>query len=349
MEQAAFARRDSGLVPAVLEEYGAVTRAALERYLKPREPRRHLYDPLADYPLRSGRMLRPSLLIAAVRAFGGSIDSAINTAVALELIHNAFLVHDDVEDEGLERRGRPTLNVLHGAPMAVNVGDALALSALRPLMGNRVVLGPRLTLRILEEAERMIRESIEGQAIELGWRRDNTVGLSEEDYLRMVLKKTCWYTTIFPIRAGALIATRDDAPLDRLTQFGFFLGTAFQIQDDVLNLVGDHEAYGKELDGDIFEGKRTLMMVRLLQRANPSELTRLVETLGFSRRERTREQVRWIRERMDAYGCIEEGRRVAHAFAGAACHEHTVALGHLPDSRDKRFLWEVTHWVLNRA
>jgi geranylgeranyl diphosphate synthase, type II len=338
----------SRLVVEVLGEYGALARRAVRRYLEPREPRRHLYDPVADYPLRAGRMLRPTLLIAAGRAFGADVESTLSSAVALELLHNAFLVHDDVEDEGLERRGRPTLNVLHGAPVAVNVGDALAALALRPLLDNRQVLGPRLTLRVFEETERMIRDSIEGQAMELGWRGDNVVGLRDDDYLRMVLKKTCAYTTIFPLRVGALIGTRDGVSLDHLTRFGFFLGAAFQIQDDVLNLVGDAKRYGKEIDGDLWEGKRTLMMIRLFQRATPSELVRLIDALGGSRSARTAPQVRWMRERMDAYGCIEHARAAAHALAGAARHEYDLALGGLPESRDKRFLWELTHWVLDR-
>ncbi|HXK17528.1 MAG TPA: polyprenyl synthetase family protein, partial [Polyangiaceae bacterium] len=310
---------------------------------------RYLYDPVADYPLRGGRMLRPTLVIATARAFGADLDSALNTAVALELLHNAFLVHDDVEDEGLERRGRPSLNVLHGTPVAVNVGDALSILSLRPLLENRYRLGPRVAMRILEEAERMVRESIEGQAIELGWRSDNTLGLQDADYLRMVLKKTCAYTTIFPLRAGALIGSRDSADLDRLTRFGFFLGAAFQIQDDVLNLVGDHARYGKELDGDIWEGKRTLMMIRLLQCASASEVSRLAEALGEPRARRSAEQVSWIRERMDAYGCIEYAQHFAHGLAGAANHELSVAFAGLPESRDKRFVSELSRWMLSRT
>lgn len=339
----------SSIVPEVLDEYGTLARGMLSAYLGVGEPRRHLYGPAADYPLRRGRMLRPSLLIASTRAFGGTVESAIHTAVALELLHNAFLIHDDVEDDGLERRGRPTLNVLHGVPIAVNVGDALATLALRPLLDNRQALGPLLTLRILEEAERMIRDSIEGQAIELGWRQDNAVGLRDEDYLQMVLKKTCAYTTMFPIRVGALIGTRGGMVLDRLTRFGFFVGAAFQIQDDVLNLIGDHARYGKELDGDIWEGKRTLMMIRLFHTATPPELKRLVDALRRPRGERTEKDVRWIRERMEAYGCIEYARQAAHALAGAACHEYDRILAQLPECRDKRFLWELPRWVLHRA
>ncbi len=250
------------LVVATLAEYGGLTRAALGDYLQPREPRRHLYDLVADYPSRGGRMLRPSLCIATARAFGAGREDAVRTAVALELLHNAFLVHDDVEDESDERRGRPTLHALHGVPLAVNVGDALTLLGLRALLDNRLRLGPWLTMRILEEAERMARETVEGQAVELGWRRDNATELTETDYLQMVLKKTCWYTTIWPSRVGALIGTRSDRDLDRFLRFGFFLGAAFQIQDDLLNLLGDRARYGKEIDGDVWEGKRTVMPAR---------------------------------------------------------------------------------------
>ena len=159
--------------------------------------------------------------------------------MALELLHNAFLVHDDLEDESEERRGRPTLHVRHGAPLAINAGDALAVLSLRPLIDNVGTLGARLALRILEEAERMARESVEGQALELWWRQHHVIDLEEADYLRMVLKKTCWYTTIYPMRVGALIGTRDGVELDSYLHFGFFVGAAFQIQDDLLNLVGD--------------------------------------------------------------------------------------------------------------
>src|SRR5882724_9678782 len=216
-----------GIVPQVLDGYGAATRAVLARYLAPRAPERHLYDLVADYPRRGGRMLRPSLCIATACAFGAEPDDAVRSAVALELLHNAFLVHDDVEDESDERRGRPTLHALHGVSVAVNVGDALTLLGLRALIDNRRSLGPRLTMRVLEEAERMARESIEGQALELGWRRDNAVALSDADYLEMVLKKTCWYTTIYPSRVGALIGTGSGHDLDRFIRFGFLLGAAF--------------------------------------------------------------------------------------------------------------------------
>ncbi len=333
----------------MLAEYGERTREALADYLRPREPRRHLYDLVADYPQRGGRMLRPSLCIASARAFGAPIEDAVHAAVALELMHNAFLVHDDVEDESDERRGRPTLNALYGTPIAVNVGDALIMLGLRALLDGRARLGPWLTMRVLEEAERMVCESIEGQAIELGWRRDNALDLTDEDYLQMVLKKTGWYTTIYPSRVGALIGTRGAVDPDRFLRFGFFLGAAFQIQDDLLNLDGDPARYGKELGGDIWEGKRTLMLIRLLGVADPDERERLAAFLERPRSARSPAEVGWVRARMDAYECLGYARRVAHGLAGAALHEYAQVYEGLPESRDKSFIQGVVGWVIERG
>ncbi|HYC53737.1 MAG TPA: polyprenyl synthetase family protein [Candidatus Binatia bacterium] len=337
------------IVPAVLEEYGAVTRKALREYLTPKAPRRYLYDLINDYPSRGGRMLRPSLCLATARAYGAPLAYAIHAAVALELIHNAFLVHDDVEDESLERRGRPTLPAMHGVALSVNVGDALAVTALRALLDSRGVLGHRLAGRVVEETERMMRESIEGQAMDLGWRQDNLTGLDERDYLDMVFRKTCWYTTIYPSRVGALVGGRDSETLDGFVRYGFFLGAAFQIQDDLLNLLGDHDAYGKELSGDLWEGKRTLMVIELLRASEGEERQRVAAILARPRSARSRQDVAWLRRCMDEHGCIEYARSVAHAMAGAAIHEASKIYGGLAPSRDKEFLEALPRWVLARA
>lgn len=340
---------DLSLVPEVLSEYGAIVRESLADYLEPRSPRRYLYDLVGDYPKRGGRMLRPSLCLATARAFGGKVDDGIHAAMALELIHNAFLVHDDVEDESLERRGKPTLPVLHGVPLSVNVGDALAVMALRVLLDSRSTLGHRLAGEVVDETERMMRESIEGQAMELGWRRDNAVDLDDEDYYSMVLRKTCSYTTIYPSRVGAMIGSRGRAKLDGFVRYGFFLGVAFQVQDDLLNLEGDHDRYGKELSGDLWEGKRTLMIIQLLRRASPEDRVRVEAILGKPREDRTEDEISWLALRVESYGCLDYAREIAHAMAGAAIHEAEKVYGTLPDSRDKRFLEALPRWVLARV
>ncbi|MGD0117588.1 MAG: polyprenyl synthetase family protein [Candidatus Binatus sp.] len=337
----------SGLVPMMLREYGDLTRAALTRYLPSREPRRYLYDLLSDYPQRGGKMMRPSICIAAARLFGAPLEDAMRSAVAIELIHNALLIHDDIEDGSEQRRGRPTLHRLHGVPLALNAGDTLTLMSFRPLLENRGQIGERLTLRIIEETERMARECAEGQAMELGWRRYNTTEVGDADYLEMVLKKTCWLATIYPIRVGALIGSRGSVDLDPFVRYGFFLGAAFQIQDDLLNLVGD-EGYGKEINGDIWEGKRTLMLIHTIRESSPEERARLSAILRGPREERTPSEVKWIRRLMDKYGCAEYARKIAHGLAGAALHEYSLLSVGLPDSRDKSFLEQLVTWVIER-
>lgn len=336
------------LVATTLKSYGDAARSILFDYLPAAEPKRYLYDLVADYPRRGGRAFRPSLCIATARAFGTPIEAALRTAVSIELIHNAMLIHDDIEDESEQRRGKPTMHVMHGVPMAINAGDMLSLLAMRPLLDNRQMLGLDLSLRILEETDRMARESAEGQALELGWRRDNEIGVSEADYLLMVLKKTCWLATIHPTRMGALIGTAGGLDLDRCIRFGFFLGAAFQIQDDLLNLEGDPDAYGKEIGGDIREGKRTIPLIHLLSSATASERERIRAMLERSRIERTDEDVAWVLDRMRAYGSLGYARQLAQGLAGAAQFEFEGLFGALPDSPDKRFLAALPVWVIER-
>ena len=340
-------REDDQVIPDVLAQYGELTRQALKEYLPQGSPQDYLYPLLGDYPNRGGKMMRASLCLATARVFGAEVEDAIASAVAIELLHNSFLIHDDIQDESDERRGLPTLHKVHGVPLALNAGESLSLLSLRPLRANFERLGSRLTLRIFEETERMAWESAEGQALELGWRRDNVMSVSEADYLLMVMKKTCWLATIHPCRVGALIGSRGAADLDRFIRFGFFLGAAFQIQDDLLNLTGG-AGYGKELNGDLLEGKRTIMTCHLFERLPPHDRSRLSTLFGMPRAERPATEVAWVRESMDELGSLTHAESVARGLAGAALHEFDSIFGELPDSRDKAFIRHLVRWVIER-
>jgi len=337
----------TGLVPRLLALYRDRTLAALLSELPSRSPA-YLYELVPSYPKRPGKGLRAALCLATCKALGGSLERALNSAAAIELFHNAFLVHDDVQDESESRRGGPTLQAEHGVGIAVNVGNAMNLLALCRLMANRAILGPQLAWRIMTETEEMMRHSLEGQAIELGWIRDNACDLTEDDYYRMCLKKTSWYTCIYPCRVGALIAGDGRVDLDRLYRFGWYLGAAFQIQDDLLNLVGDYAKYGKEIAGDLCEGKRTLMLIRLLAVAPEAERRALSEFLAKPRRERGEDAVRWLHGLLVERGTLEFAGRSARQLAAAAFAEGTAALSDVPDSEDKRFLLETALYVVDR-
>lgn len=242
-----------------------------------------LYDLMLDYPLREGKALRPALCIAVCRALGGKLESVLRSAAVLELYHNAFLIHDDIEDESLMRRGAPTLQRRHGVPIAVNVGDAMLALTLSPLLENIGVVGLGPALRILEAISQMVQESVHGQAVELDWVRRSEWGIDEDAYVQMVVLKTGWYSFITPVLIGGIAAKFDQDRVDQLAEFARLLSVAFQIQDDILNLDGLEVAYGKEIGGDLWEGKRTVPLLHLMRTASFEEREEVRRILELSR------------------------------------------------------------------
>jgi geranylgeranyl diphosphate synthase, type II len=313
-----------------------------------REPKKYLYNLVTLYPNRGGKGFRPGLCLSVCKMFGGEEMDAMNTAIALELYHNAFLVHDDIEDESEDRRGQPTMHTEFGIPIAINVGDAMNVLTFKPLMKNIALLGQQLSWQVFTEIEHMVLESVEGQAMELGWRRDNDCNLKDDDYMRMILKKTCWYTCIHPIRLGAVIGSKGNINPDIFNRFGYYLGAAFQIQDDLLNLEGEKEKYGKEIGGDILEGKRTLMLIHLLNSCTRREKKQLENYLQMQRNQRTPERTAQVMEWMYRYDCINYGKNAAKNLAGAALKEFYSVFGSLPDSEEKQFIENMILYMINR-
>jgi geranylgeranyl diphosphate synthase type II len=377
----------------VLEDYLAECKGAcdgeIDRLFAGGQPgSSSLYDLILDYPRRGGKALRPALSIAMCLGLGGHLEAILPTAATLELYHNAFLIHDDIEDESWRRRGRPTLHIDHGIPIAVNVGDAMLSMSLQPLLDNveRVGLGP--ALRILRAVAHMTRQTVDGQALELEWVRSNAWQLHDTDYLAMVELKTSWYSFITPLQVGAIAAGAGTDQLAPLESLGRHLGAAFQITDDLLNLRADPEEYGKEIGGDLWEGKRTLMLlhtlrcaehddrdraVRLLARRRPNVdgelglaalLDRLVARGELSKAGRAEitprlqgygtsepknlDEVQWLYELMHRVGSTEHARQIARRHARKAALE-LAGLDWFPGSRHRDVLCGLVDYVHERA
>ncbi|MCW4025708.1 MAG: polyprenyl synthetase family protein [Candidatus Bathyarchaeota archaeon] len=335
-------------IESMLKKYRDITSEAMEPFFVIKEPKRYLYDLLPQYPKRGGKGLRPGLCIATCRVFGGSTNSAIRSAASLEFFHNMFLIHDDIEDYSEFRRGKPTLHRRYGTPLAINAGDAMNCLASAPLIENTDILGPQLSSEVFYEISHMVRETVEGQAIELGWMHDNKITLTDKDYLRMTLKKTCWYTYIHPCRIGALIGRGGTENLDVFNKFGYYMGAAFQIQDDVLNLIGEKRKYGKEIGGDIWEGKRTLVLIHLLNHCTSSEREKIRIFLAKPRDKRLRGEVNWIFNLMMRYGSIKHAIVSARHLANEALKEFDIAYKDAVDSEDKRFIKGIVHYMIER-
>lgn len=307
-----------------------------------------LYDLILDYPLRLGKAFRPSLCIATCRAMGGRAHDVLRSAAVLELFHNAFLVHDDIEDGSLMRRGFPTLHRDYGVPIAVNVGDGIFALCLQPLLDNMRLIGMGKALRILQIITRMASESVEGQAIELDWVRRGAWMLRDRDYCLLSYKKTGWYSFIAPMQIGAVVAGATPAQLALLRKYAAYVGVAFQIQDDVLNLVADESRYGKEIGGDLWEGKHTLILMHMARSATARERAAAQRILAKSRAERTEADVRYLSDLIHRYGSIDYARSVALRLACKAEQTLQRASTWMPPSVHRDFLEAMTQYVTTR-
>lgn len=340
--------RNPGLPTELLDRYAAATRAQIARYLPAGEGAPFLDALIGEYPSRGGKMLRPAICIANAMLFKGSFEAAVRCAAAIELLHNALLIHDDVQDGSDLRRGLPTLHAMHGTALAINAGDALLFTALQPLLDAVRPYGPDVAHQVISATTTMARQTAEGQALELGWRDRNVTDLSEADYLRMALKKTAWMGMIWPAQLGVIIGSRGRISPERVIRFGHFLGLAFQIEDDLRNLSEDAE-YGKEQNGDLYEAKRTLMLIHLRAAADPPERTRIDAFLALERSQRTETEVLWVVAQMRAKGSIDHARRIAAAMAGCAEEEFEACYAGCPDDDNRAFLIGLVRWVFDRV
>jgi geranylgeranyl diphosphate synthase, type II len=307
-----------------------------------------LYDLMLDYPLRAAKGLRPALCIAACRALGGRLEDVLRSAVVLELFHNAFLIHDDIEDGSLMRRGLPTLHREYGVPIAINVGDAMLALSLRPLLDNTRVLGLGKALRIMDIVARMALESAEGQALELHWVRSGRWSFRDSDYWHLVYKKTCWYTFIAPMLIGAIVGSTTPDGLGRLKKFATLLGVSFQIQDDLLNLTADEGKYGKEIGGDLWEGKRTLMLMHMMRCASDAERAEAKEILERPQPERSHEGVLRLLELIRRHGSLDYARAFAERVARKADAALAETCAGMKPSVHTEFLNELVQYVVFR-
>lgn len=276
---------------------------------------RYLYAPLAHFTSGGGKRVRPVLALLGAEAVGGRPEDALSAGIAIELFQSAALVHDDIADESELRRGEPCLYKTEGVGLATNMGD-LALTQVFEVVLADEGLDPARRLAVLAELVRMERHTLEGQALDLGWARDGRWDVTCDDYVYMVTSKTAWYSAALPLYIGAIAggAGKDDA--EGLVDLGLHAGVAFQIQDDLLNLVGNAAAQGKDFRSDVTEGKRTLAVVWALEHLGEAERGELVALLKSG----TTDEGRLARavELIEAGGGIAHCREVASREAIAA-------------------------------
>ncbi len=306
-------------------------------------PLKEHYEMLYDYPSRGGKYVRPGLLLLTTLACNGKIADALKTAAAMELSEDWILIHDDFQDKSLQRRGKASLPQIYGDELAVNAGDALHIIMWRIMLDNSKHHTPELTYKLFLEMNNFLNITCEGQFLELIYVK-NRQHITAEQYFEVIDRKTCWYTTIGPMRLGALHAAARAETLDGLVKFGLPLGRAFQIHDDWLNIYSTKT--GKELGGDILEGKRTLLLIHLLDECTKEEKAVVEEIYALSREEKTNNMVNEVIGLMNKYDCRGWTRKQVENYAGEAKSK----LAEIPDltSEGRNIFEDVVELIVNR-
>ena len=325
---AAGSATDTGNGGRLFAEYLAEKRPAIEAYLVGHAPAplsdethagddlsRYLYDPFARFTRSGGKRTRPALVLLGCEAVGGDASCALSAAAAIEDFQSAALIHDDIADEGEMRRGQPCVHRTEGVGVAINVGDLGIVRTFGGVLEDESLDGTT-KLRVLEEIAQMEQRTVEGQALDLGWARDGRWDITTGDYLTMAAHKTAFYSAASPLSIGAICGGGTDAQIEALSSFGMDAGLAFQLQDDLLNLVGDAEAQGKDFRSDITEGKRTMIVCWALEHLAGAEKD---ELLGILSSHATDASVlaRAV-ELMEGAGAVDAVRDYAHDLARSA-------------------------------
>ncbi|MFT4605575.1 MAG: geranylgeranyl diphosphate synthase type II [Rhodothermales bacterium] len=294
-----------------------------------------LYGP-AQYVLEGGgKRLRPLLVLLAAEMHGGSVETALPAGVSVEVFHNFTLVHDDIMDNADTRRGRETVHLRWDEPTAILVGDLLMGIAYEGLAH----LPPEGVPAALGSFSVMVRQLCEGQTLDMAFETRSDVTLDE--YVRMIDGKTGALLGC-ALQLGAIAAGAGAEDRANMLLAGRDIGRAFQIQDDLLDLTADSADWGKQVGGDVLEGKRTWLLISALERAQGDDLALLKRVMAGHVKV---DEIPAVRGTMESLGVLKD-------TADAVILHSEAAIGHLraaPQSPARETVIELVRSMQARA
>ena len=279
-----------------------------------------------------GKRLRPSLLLLSSKLIGDGGESAIRMGAVVEMIHAATLVHDDVIDAAQTRRGRPSTNVQWGNHTCVLAGDWLYMQAFQIALRER-------NFHVLDLLIGLTQMMVEGELLQL--ERIGRIDVTEADCMELVDRKTACLFSVCA-KMGALVAGADSQTEEKLGEYAWNLGMAFQLVDDVLDFTAREKTLGKPVGGDLREGKVTLPLVYALDRASADERRSVERVLADRHYENV--PLQQILGLIEKYNGIERVRERAQTFTDKA----RQVIGEFPESPYQRALHGITDLVTDR-
>jgi geranylgeranyl diphosphate synthase type I len=322
----------------IVAHYTAGIESELARYLPRTGEPDEFYSSIWDLLDRGGKRFRPALTFLASECVGGERENAVAAAAAVELLHNMTLVHDDIEDESELRRGKPCIHRIYGVPTAINAGDAMLIKVFE--IANSAPIRQDLRHRLVSQIAKRAYEITWGQAFEFTMRERKQ--FSEDEVIQLLRFKTGALTRL-SLEAGAISGDASMQQLEALGEFGETVGVGFQIVDDVLNVQGDAKKYGKEIGGDIREGKKTVLAAHLLRVAKPADRKAFANLLGNKRI--TMSGIRKAIGLYAKYGSIQYAMNQAKEYS----ERSTKALDMLPVSNARSNLATIAEFLVSRS
>ena len=309
---------------------------ALREYLKIREPRK-LYDATAHIPLAGGKRLRPVMALITCEMVGGDSEKAIPFAAALETIHNFTLVHDDVMDDDDLRHGVDACHTIYGLSTAILAGDTLFAYAFEMITDCDIEDGIKADL--VKNVAYVVRKIAEGQQMDINFEEEETVDAKE--YLEMIRLKT---SILFGAAAygGAKIGGTSEKEARKLEEMATNVGLGFQIWDDYLDATASEEILGKPSGSDIRQGKRTLLVIEALNRAEESDRKRLIDILDSKN---TDKEIKEAVNIMNQSGALEE----CHKQANKYLEDARKTLSSYPQSEARELFEELLEYMVTRG
>lgn len=318
-----------------IKPYAALIESELEQLDLPEKPTT-LYEPQRYILSGSGKRIRPILGLMGCGLCGEEAKKAIPAALAVELVHNFTLIHDDIMDQADVRRGDPTVHVRWDNSTAILSGDGLFVQALLQLQKLQPEIDYKKANKIFLDG---INRVCEGQALDMEF--EKRMDVSTGEYLEMIGGKTAALLSV-SLQLGGMVAKASYEQLGYLKQLGESLGLAFQIQDDLMDVIADPEKFGKKQGGDISEGKKTFLMVQTLEACNLDEREWLTDCL--SHRPLQSEEIQNVLKLYKKYGVIESAEKLSNEYYEKA----VLTLNQFGDSDYKQDLQQLINYLKRR-
>ncbi len=287
-----------------IKTYGAKIDELLKELIPPFR-NDFLSEPIWHHMQTGGKRVRPALCLITCEALGGNPDEAIHFALAVEAMHNMFLIHDDIEDGDTVRRDQPTVWVKYGIANAVNAGDYLLACAYKTTLASPIPIDKKI--KLLQVLTSTYEKTVEGQALDINARAAED--FSVEKYMKMVELKTGYYLACGMV-GGAIVAGVSEQVVEKIWTLGKTMGPAFQIRDDLIDLT-QGKGRGGVIGSDVKEGKASFLYSYTLQIAHTDDKKRLREIMLRPRDETTNTDITWVLDVYKKYGAIQYAQEYA--------------------------------------